>query len=144
MVDPLAWPERQKNPAGHVLCWLFVEAAGQKYPAAQGFDVDVVLPRAMQEPEAHVAHEKGDTKALPPLENVPAGHGFAVATPVPAGQKWPGGQRLCVTFVVTLSQTYPGVHGVAASDAEPVARQKPTGHLFVAPEGAAASPAGQK
>jgi hypothetical protein len=38
-----------------------VDAAGQKKPAAQGFAVAVVLPVAMQEPEAHVPQENWDT-----------------------------------------------------------------------------------
>jgi hypothetical protein len=40
----------------------------------------------MHAPDAHVLHENCETYAAPPVEKVPTGHGFAVPTPVPAGQ----------------------------------------------------------
>ena len=36
---------------------LFDEAAGQKYPAMQGWSVAVMLPTPMHRPEVHVRHE---------------------------------------------------------------------------------------
>jgi len=41
----------------------------------------------MHAPGAHARHAKEDEKVTPPVEYVPAAQGFAVAEPVPAGQK---------------------------------------------------------
>jgi hypothetical protein len=41
----------------------------------------------MQLPAVHARHDVEATYAAPPAEYVPAAHGFAVAEPVPAGQK---------------------------------------------------------
>jgi len=37
----------------------------------------------------HARHDDCDVYDVPPTEYVPAAHGFAVADPVPAGQKDP-------------------------------------------------------
>ena len=42
--------------------------------------------------------------AEPPAAHVPAPQGFAVATPVPAGQKWPAGHSACIVFAERAGQ----------------------------------------
>jgi hypothetical protein len=62
---------------------------------------------------------------------VPAGPGFAVATAVPAGQKWPAGQAYAAPVGaagVDAGQKKPAVHGLAVPDAWPARQKKPAGH----------------
>jgi hypothetical protein len=50
----------------------------------------------MHTPPLHAAHAACDVYAVPPSENVPAAHGFAVPLAWPARQKWPAGHAVCV------------------------------------------------
>jgi hypothetical protein len=45
------------------------------------------LAAARQKPAAQLKHAALDVAVAPPAEYVPAEHAFAVAEPVPAGQK---------------------------------------------------------
>ena len=64
----------------------------------------------------------------PPIEYVPAAHGFAVSDAVPAGQKWPMGHGACVLLVdAAVRHTWPGEHRAAALEELAVARHAPRG-----------------
>ena len=53
----------------------------------QGAVAGVGLASARQLPAGQGAHADAAVAAAPPSEYEPAAHGFAVADPVPAGQK---------------------------------------------------------
>ena len=59
----------------------------QTKPAGHGLASAVALPALKQCPAEHARQFACAAYAAPPGENVPAAHGFAVAEPVPGGQK---------------------------------------------------------
>jgi len=65
---------------------------------------DDALPVARHEPAEHATHDADATKAVPPPEKVPTGHGFADDEPVPCGQKKPAGQSVCCLLAVSDEQ----------------------------------------
>jgi hypothetical protein len=77
----------------------------QKKPAEQGFDKAVALPAAVQYPAPQLPHDACDVCVMPPCENVPAAHGFAVGEPVATGQKNPAGHGACCWLAVADAHT---------------------------------------
>lgn len=118
-----AAPAPLKRPGGH----------GMGAPAAAGvYEPAGVVAQPLSEIAPAVARKD------------PAGHGFAVPTAVPAGQKKPGGQEFAtpVGFAgVDAGQKKPAVHGFVVPAAWPARQKKPAGQGTCA---VLATTAGQK
>ncbi len=89
---PEPCPAVQKWPGGHGIWDVFVDGVGQKKPAKQGKEVDVVEPRPRQFPAAHDPKQAAAREACPKaLPKVPAGHSKHAVAPV-VFEKEPAGQ----------------------------------------------------